>query len=188
MHSDVETAHVALPVNSDCTSGTACHGGDLAAIHSQASTSVAGPGALVGSGEPLVRSFATLRSTADTTTVVTSCQVCHAAGVPATKNCVECHVGFTHFADPQLTVEEIAHTAAPASQTVTISGETFGPVACADCHAQMVISSAPEHQAAEPCATCHPTPKNTLTPGVGQVLHAGRLPHGRLDRSDACQH
>ena len=165
MHSNIETAHAALPVNSGCTSGTACHGGDLAGIHSEASTSVVSPGAAIADGGVRVRSLAALRSTAATTTTVTSCQVCHAAGIPATRNCIECHVGFSHFADPQMAAEAVAHTAAPASQTVVISGITFGPVACADCHAsQLVISSAPEHQGSEQCVACHPAPKNTLTP------------------------
>ncbi len=56
------------------------------------------------------------------------------------------------------------HIAAPASQTVTISGQSFGPVACADCHASQ-LNLQPGHNATSGnCTTCHPTPKDTLTP------------------------
>ncbi len=55
---------------------------------------------------------------------------------------------------------DASHTADPASQTVTISGENFGPVACADCHASPLLTTV--HTGT--CKTCHPTPKNTLTP------------------------
>ena len=84
---------------------------------------------------------------------------------------------------------DAAHTANPASQTVTISGQSFGPVACADCHASPLLTTI--HTGS--CATCHPAPKDTLTPAVGQVLRPGWLPHagstapmhGSIDASHA---
>ena len=84
----------------------------------------------------------------------TSCAVCHDDGPPQTANCVTCHGDTT-----AIHADFAAHTASPPAQTITISGVQFGPVACADCHAVEVLTS----HGAE-CVTCHPTPKNTLTP------------------------
>ncbi len=70
MHSAVDASHVPLAANSGCT---ACHTLDLAALHSDASTTTA-------SGTH------------------SSCGVCHDDGVPVSKDCVVCHGGSPHGA------------------------------------------------------------------------------------------
>ena len=73
-----------------------------------------------------------------------------------TADCVSCH----DTAEPAPRRRTRRTRRAAAAQTVTISGESFGPVACADCHAL----AAPDDVHTGACKTCHPTPKNTLTP------------------------
>ena len=133
-HGGIDSAHPTLPA-SDC-SGTGCHSGDLASIHAGASKTVDGH-------------------------TRTSCMVCHAGGAPTSINwsngvaaaCQSCH-GDTwgiHF-DFEL------HTAVPAPQDITISGVSFGSFACAECHQLDIMSS---HNGGD-CATCHPTPKDSV--------------------------
>ncbi len=55
------------------------------------------------------------------------------------------------------------HAASPASETVTISGASFGPVECDTCHADRLDIQG-GHTATQECSMCHPSPKNTLTP------------------------
>jgi predicted CXXCH cytochrome family protein len=141
-HAKINTAHIpADGYSADCmTSG--CHPGDLASVHSAVTTTTAG-------GQ-----------------VRTSCMVCHADGVPTKSSCSGCHAPTwdelnalmdLHFAGS-------SHTASPASQTVTISGQSFGPVACTDCHAGQMALQATHNATYDNCSKCHPSPKNTLTP------------------------
>jgi len=88
-----------------------------------------------------------------------SCYDCHGSGYGAGANNVH---------NPSLGGYNTAtHESAPLSQVVMISGASFGPVACADCHATDLGA---EHgkttssSAASGCSTCHPTPRDTLTP------------------------
>ena len=85
----------------------------------------------------------------------TGCDKCHSAidNWSKTADCVSCH----NTANPHPN-EDASHTANPASETVTISGETFGPVECGDCHELPLLTSI--HTGA--CTTCHPTPKDTV--------------------------
>ena len=121
--------------------------------------------------------------------VRTSCMVCHAEGVPTTSSCSGCHAPTW---DELGLLMDVHFAGRPMSrrrrhETVTISGQTFGPVTCTDCHAtQMELQAG--HNATSDCSKCHPTPERYADARVGQVLRPGRLPHGRFERTDAREH
>ncbi len=63
--------------------------------------------------------------------------------------------------------DPVLHTAAPLAEVVVISGLSYGPVVCADCHDTVLNTEhdkATSSSAGVGCANCHPTPKDTLTP------------------------
>ncbi|MEI8082499.1 MAG: hypothetical protein WCI74_11710 [Actinomycetes bacterium] len=107
--------------------------GNLAAIHSQATTTVAG-------------------------VERTSCRVCHAAGVPATRVCADCHPdkAASHYIAQR-------HTATLTSASMTILGTDYGDQACASCHTSAELGVI--HTSG--CSTCHPTPATSTKPWDG---------------------
>lgn len=120
MHSEVDTDHAAPAVF--CTAA-GCHTASLglAALHSTATTTVAG-------------------------VTRTSCEVCHAAGVPATNDCATCHAG-----DPY-----------PAASHTT-------SVTCDACHS--VADIAAIH--GDDCSTCHPAPVESMGTWNGTCEQSG---------------
>ncbi|NTU72060.1 MAG: hypothetical protein HGB10_09620 [Coriobacteriia bacterium] len=138
-HAAIDIAHMNVDTYGCADPG--CHTGDLAAVHSVASTTTAG-------GQTR-----------------TSCMVCHADGVPASNDCATCHA--PTFEDLNVLMDGhfagTTHVAAPATQTVTISGVDFANVGCADCHSTQFELQA-THGGYSSCTKCHPSPKNTLTP------------------------
>ena len=122
MHANIDTTHAVTPASAGCLTGGGCHAGaNLAALHSKAATTtVAGR-------------------------VLTSCAVCHAAGVPSSRECASCHadkspVPINHF---------------PAATHVSASGP-----GCSDCHS---LDLATEHAKASSgsvtCTGCHTSSK-----------------------------
>ncbi|NTU72493.1 MAG: hypothetical protein HGB10_11835, partial [Coriobacteriia bacterium] len=146
LHAGFDTAHSNTDAYcSEPESG--CHVLDMAATHSAASTTTV---------DGKVR---------------TNCMVCHADGVPTIKTCSGCHAPTMddvnalmdrHFAGT-------THQSSPASQTITISGVSFGSKSCVGCHTAAVLA---EHAKATSsgqtagygCTQCHPSPKNSLVP------------------------
>ena len=88
--------------------------------------------------------------------VRTSCQVCHWNGTPASRACASCH------ADVHGDLDE-AHRSAPAAETITILGTSFGQHACSECHASTDLRTLHGGGDAS-CATCHPTAYATVAP------------------------
>ena len=177
MHLNVESAH-ALPASPCTTAG--CHDTDLADIHSGAATTVAGPASVVGVGGVRAFSLSSLRRLAGGVTL-SSCQVCHAAGVPATSNCTApgCHAGVAAgHSDPDL------HAATLTTSTVTISGVDLGVHACTDCHD---VDLTAEHakptssSAARACRACHPSPADSAKPWDKSCVTAGCHTPGSAD-------
>jgi len=138
-HTSYTAAH-ANPAEADACMGSGCHsGGNLAAVHTGA-----------GTGE------------------ITSCLVCHAAGVPATNSCIACHPGRDepHGYDPAQHTASLAGVigfielwdgaAGPYTHEGAIS-RTGTLEYCASCH---VSDLALLHPAG--CSTCHPTPYDTI--------------------------
>ncbi|MEI8081648.1 MAG: cytochrome c3 family protein, partial [Actinomycetes bacterium] len=117
----------------------------------------------------------------------TSCYQCHGSdyGQPNSNNVHNPNLGGYDTA---------THTAAPLAEFVMISGMSYGPVVCADCHNTLLSA---EHEkvtsssAGGGCATCHPTPKNTLTPswdkscaqGGCHTASSSAPMHGNIDTS-----
>jgi hypothetical protein len=153
--------HNRLSPQNDACFAAGCHppsnvGADLMITHSQATTTVGG-------------------------VVVTSCLVCHAAGVPTTRNCVDCH--------PDKTVihgyQAVTHTAltAPLTGTWPAPGDsaTYSPpyaysATCSDCHSMLLGAEHAKPTASSAgmgCATCHPTPRNTFTTWNKSCTQAG---------------
>ncbi|NTU70804.1 MAG: fibronectin type III domain-containing protein [Coriobacteriia bacterium] len=167
MHAGVDAAHEGQ--DTAACDATGCHVTNLAVLHSTASTTVPNPAALTVRID-VVRSFAGIvRGLAGEGTVTyTGCGVCHGPSVPTTRSCLVCHAGHTHIDESGLT-EGNSHTATPASETITISSVTYGPYECSMCH-EMVVNYLTAstgnagHLQTDGCATCHPTPKNTLIP------------------------
>jgi len=164
MHAEVDADHAA-GANS-CT-GAGCHSGSgsLAVIHASASTVVEGE-------------------------TRTSCEVCHADGVPATSDCGTCHTGDPHpdadhtVAGPctpsgcHVTDATVIHENGPDCAACHAEGKTPSLV-CGECHigdqhptANHVNNSLCYGCHAEAnlmtvhgddCATCHPTPAEGMT-------------------------
>jgi len=139
MHAEANGDHLS-PANACTVSG--CHNAawGLAALHSAATTTVDG----------------------DTRT---SCEVCHAAGVPVTKECTICHTGlhadFDHTVGGPCTASgchgtdaKVTHDPGPKCNACHAPGVTPS-LACATCHA----SPHPEanHGGADICTSCHST-------------------------------
>ena len=135
-HGQVDSDHQPLSANAGCFSAE-CHavGSDLAALHSNATTTVAG-------------------------VTRTSCAVCHSSGVPATKDCTACHPP-AHDLSMHTTLPQNdgcfggAGCHAPArldelhsQATTTVAGVTH--TSCMVCHATGTPSS-------KDCTTCHTT-------------------------------
>ncbi|HET6350964.1 MAG TPA: cytochrome c3 family protein [Coriobacteriia bacterium] len=76
---------------------------------------------------------------------VTSCSVCHAPGVTPTKDCSACHSGHGDL-NP-------IHAATVGNAAITIKGNTYDEMPCADCHASSSLLDTHNNT----CATCHPT-------------------------------
>ena len=133
MHADITPAHARLGANDACFA-SGCHAdGSLAAIHSQAATTVAG-------------------------VERTGCMVCHADGVPTSKDCTTCHADkvASHYSPAQ-------HTATMGSGDFTILGTDFGTRPCSECHPSTDLST--NHvSTGEGCATCHPTAADAASP------------------------
>ena len=143
-----------------------CHTGDLAATHSLASTTTAG-------GQTR-----------------TSCMVCHADGVPASNDCAE--LPRTDMGRPERPHGRPLRRHDAHSRSGLADGHDLRP----DLRSGRVrrlprftaeSAARPQRHLGQllhlpPHAQEHPDP------GVGQVLHPGRLPHRRLDRADARQH
>ena len=130
MHADITTDHARLSSNAACFA-SGCHAdGSLAAIHSQATTTVAG-------------------------VTRTSCMVCHADGVPTTKDCTVCHPDkvASHY-------DAVLHTATFTSGNMTILGVNYGTHACTECHPSAQLGTI--HTTG--CSTCHPTAVNAAKP------------------------
>jgi predicted CXXCH cytochrome family protein len=128
-HALADTAHTAPSVS--CTGGD-CHGGagSLAALHSEAATTVAG-------------------------VERTSCEVCHSAGVPTSGACSSCHdMGLPHGDDAS------THAASPGSGDIAMSvypwdnehGENWvAPnLPCVQCHTPDLLA-----QHGSDCSLCH---------------------------------
>jgi len=65
-------------------------------------------------------------------------------------DCLSCHIGVSHAA---------VHNASPAPREITISSVSFGTHTCSECHSPLNLVTL--H--AGVCATCHPSPTNTVT-------------------------
>jgi hypothetical protein len=134
LHSEVTTDHVRLATNEGCF-GTECHtDGNLAVIHLEATATVSGA----------------TRS---------SCGVCHAAGVPAGRDCTVCHPERTqpHGYDPakHLSDETCLLACHDAELKPAHDAEVSSNVAtCSDCHETKVDAIRPWDKT---CAACHPT-------------------------------
>ena len=139
MHAYIDDSHARLGDNDACFAA-GCHAdGSLAAIHANATATVG-----------------------DDTRV--SCMVCHADGIPGTKDCATCHPDkvASHY-DP------VVHTATVWSGDFTISGVDFGTQSCSNCH------PSPDLAANHPplCSTCHPTAVDATKPWTGACDAAG---------------
>ncbi len=170
MHAEKDADHAA-PTNSCTAAG--CHTAvlGLAALHSEASTTVAGDER-------------------------TSCQVCHAAGVPSTNDCETCHPGDPHpDADHSVSgpctpsgchaTDAIAiHDSGPKCSACHAAGTTPS-FACRECHEPPHTEANHENAASgyigtdicwschstgnlmkvheDDCTKCHPTPADGMT-------------------------
>lgn len=129
-HAGLDAAHTPLPESAAC-SAAGCHVvEDLASVHADATGTVAGQE----------------RS---------SCMLCHATGVPVSKDCAVCHADKTtsHY-------DEAVHTATQSSGTMAILGTDFGSHECSECHESAGLGAI--HTAG--CVTCHPTPAASAKP------------------------
>ena len=101
-----------------------------------------------------------------TTTRTCVAAACHSLAKAGTAEfvptCASCH--------PDRTVahgyEAATHTGSPTSASIPISGVSYGPFPCSDCHS---IELGAEHAkstssgSARGCAQCHPSPRNSFT-------------------------
>jgi len=162
VHANTAAAHAFGP-GSDACFGSGCHSGiDLAAVHADA------------------------EATPEGETARTSCLVCHAAGVPITKDCATCH--------PDRVVahgyDSAQHTAVLGSGGIALFDNHdgwMGPVGvtlpCAECHTAEI---GPTH--AGLCATCHPSPRSTFVAwgkncsqgGCHTTYHASGFDHNAV--------
>jgi hypothetical protein len=84
--------------------------------------------------------------------------VCHADGVPATKDCTVCHADkvASHY-DPA------KHAATFGSINMTILGTSYGSHSCDECHGTSDLRAV-HTVTGGGCATCHPTPASSVKP------------------------
>ncbi len=129
MHADIDADHAA-PANACTISGCHTASRGLAAIHSLATTTVAG----------------------DTRT---SCQVCHAGGVPASRECATCHSGDPHPDADHTVGGPCVTSGCHATDATTIHAPGPG---CGACHAEGVTPSFA-------CRSCHPAPHTEANHG-----------------------
>jgi hypothetical protein len=129
-HAGISAAHARLASNDACFA-SGCHAeGNLASIHAEASGRVDGQ-------------------------VRTSCMLCHADGVPASRDCTTCHADKTvsHY-------DASTHTATVTTGTITILGTDYQNESCAGCHS---LELGAQHIPPGECADCHAT----LVPAPG---------------------
>jgi predicted CXXCH cytochrome family protein len=133
MHAEKDADHVA-PTNACTVSGCHTASRGLASIHSLATTTVAG-------------------------VTRTSCDVCHAAGVPATRECATCHAGDPHPGVSHTVGGPCVTSGCHATDATTIHAP--GP-ACDACHAEGVTPSFA-------CRSCHATPHTEANHGTADA-------------------
>ena len=154
MHGAESSDHTPAPANAACAE---CHDGNLEALHAAASATVGGQ-------------------------VRTSCSVCHAAGVPSSRDCTSCHHddGVDYHAD-----KTTAHTMLSATVTSCISA------GCHDADATTVLegksldeihedaSTTVGEETRESCQICHAQGVTPVADCTTAGCHADRaLPHG----------
>lgn len=167
-HGAADIAHQRQSANDQCATASGCHTKDLAAIHVNGSTVVGGK-------------------------TRTSCQLCHADGVPQSGNCLSCHADKVDSGGSVVSHGYTAsrHTASVGPSAISINGHTYGPIACTDCH---TLELGPEHKKASSstsgadCTACHPNPRSSFTTWGKTCTqgncHAGSSPdpqHGQID-------
>ena len=162
-----------------------CHApGTATAVHSGAPAAHANPGGACAQPGCHTGDLAATHAAAATTTpggTRTGCLVCHTPDAwPQSGACEGCHGSDPH---PDLAG---AHTAAPAARTMTILGTGFGTHACAECHAENVITTLHGGD----CATCHPSPRDSLgtwdkgcAQGGCHTAGSSAPMHGNIDAS-----
>ena len=130
-------------------------------------------------------SLAALHSGVTTTTAGvtrTSCQICHDTGVTPTDQCSVCH----DMATPHTLAPADVHEATFATETVTILGANLGDHRCSECHSSSTLTDIHAD-----CSTCHPSPKDTLTPSWDKSCAQGGChttgssapKHGNIDNA-----
>ncbi len=168
-HADIGIKHLrpTTPAVNACFAA-GCHAeGDLAAVHSEATTNVAGQDR-------------------------ESCTVCHADGIPTTNDCTVCHADkiASHY-------DVATHTGAPTPSTFVIAGVTYPALACDSCHdVELAVEHAKTTSAGSGsgCAECHPARVDQLPPPWDKATcaqgdcHAGASvapQHGTITSSHA---
>lgn len=170
-HSSLDSAHV-LPPNRAACAEAGCHtAGDLRSIHEDA-----------GSGP------------------TTGCRVCHSAAVvPASADCAtsDCHPEKVDETDGVVShgFDPMKHTSTidTQSSTIAISGTSYGPHSCSECHATELATEhnkATSTSAGQSCATCHPTPRSSFVAwskgcqqGDCHTLTSEALQHADIDQA-----
>ena len=131
-HGDIDAAHARLTnAADDACVASGCHtDGNLAAIHASVTATVNGQS----------------RS---------SCMLCHASGVPASRDCTSCHPDkvASHY-------DAATHTGTPANAAMTILGSSYGNHGCSECHGTLELGVI--HTTG--CSTCHPASANSTKP------------------------
>lgn len=143
MHGTIDASHTVSPAPT-CTSGGSCHSG--------------------GSSVAAIHSFDMLAGTGFVARTGNGCSICHGAGRTPTLDCwtTGCHAG-AGDAHP--------HAATPASETITISGVSYGEHACSECHVSLDLKTI--HGGDSSCTTCHPGPRSTITTWAGGCVQGG---------------
>lgn len=154
LHGTIDAAHNRLPANDACFAAGCHSGANLAAVHSDATTTVAG-------------------------VPRTSCMVCHADGIPTSADCTSCHPEkvVSHYDAAQ-------HTATMTSAPISIKGVDFGTHACSECHGTGELGPIHSDNCAtchpQPAKSAKPWDKNCATANC-HTAGSTRPMHGQID-------
>jgi hypothetical protein len=155
-HATITAAHERLASNDACFAA-GCHAeGNLASIHKNVTATIGGQERR-------------------------GCMVCHAAGVPESRDCTSCHPdkAASHY-------DALLHTATLTSGDITILGTSFGSHACSECHVSAELGA----MHTDGCSTCHPTAAGSAKPWDKSCVTRGchgasaiKPMHGSVDAS-----